>query len=431
MPGSILTIMFIGAVIAFVVVAAARDHRLRMATSYPADMRLFRSNWTKAALVGAGFLYVSVPAGFSWIGHGSVHLPNKLIPGLPMSDFWLSVMCFAGIYSLGALGLTLLIGFTGQVSIGQSFFVGLGAYSVGYFGKDWTPFGDRPLPFLVWFLIAGLLGAVFSAMVGPFALRLRGHYLAVVSIGLVITFEWLANFPFESITKGTGGRNDLPAATLTIWPGKTIYFSVPEAEKGAGDLFGYTWSKEATHFWLIWAVVIIGLIIAKNVTRSRQGRAMMAIRDRDLSAEAIGVSQAYTKVWAFALAGGFAACAGALYASYYSYAKPDTFGGPSGLAFSIQFVVMIIIGGSGSLAGPVLGGVAVAALDFVIERFHWLVDWLPFVQSNPAARGLTVPRFIKVLQGLIIIIFLMFAPLGINGLWQRIKKYFSTWPFST
>ncbi len=423
--------MALGAVIAFVVVACLRDHRVRMSTSYSTDMRLFRSNWSKGAILVGLLLFVSVPAGFSWIGYGGAHLPAKLIPGLPMSDFWLSVMCFAGIYALGALGLSLLIGFTGQISIGQSFFVGLGAYSVGYFGKDWTPFGDKPLPFLAWFLIAGFLGAAISALVGPFALRLRGHYLAVISIGLVITFEWLANFPFKSITKGSGGRNDLPPAALTIWPGKTIYFSVPDADRGAGDLFGFTWSKEAMHFWLIWATVIIGLIVAKNVVRSRQGRAMMAVRDRDLSAEAIGVSQAYTKVWAFALSGAYAAFAGALYASFYSYAKPDTFGGPSGLAFSIQFVVMIIIGGSGSLLGPVLGGVAVAALDFLIERFHWVVDWMPFVQENPAARGMTVPRFVKVLQGLIIIVFLMFAPQGINGLWQKTKRYLSTWPFSS
>ncbi len=427
MTGAQFTLLGLALAVGLVVRRGIADYRVPLSTSYAKDLRSFRSNWSKLRVALAAFVFISAPVGFSWIGLGRAHLPNKFIPGLPLSNFWLQVLCFAGIYAIGALGLNLLIGYTGQISLAQAFFIGVGAYSIGYFGKDLTLFGDKPLPFPVWLTIAVLLGAALSALIGPFALRLRGQYLAVVSIGLVVAGEWLFADVFTWITDGLQGRSDMPAAALTIWPGKTMSFSVIDAPNGDADFFGYTFSKDAAYFWLIWAFVAVCVVVAANLMKTRHGRAMMAVRDRDLSAEIIGVKQAYTKVWAFALCGGMAALAGALYSSYFSFVQPISFNN----AYSIQFVAMIIVGGVGTLPGSVLGAIAIALIERLLERYDWVVSWIPVLQTDPAGSGMTLPRFIKILFGVLIITFLMFFPRGLNGLWEKLKHYFRTWPFST
>ena len=426
MTGAHLTLLALGAIVGFLLRQGLIDYRHRAASTYAADSRIFRGNWAKVRMAALALLFVSAPVGMSWIGVGGAHVPHAFVPGLPLSNFWLQVLVFAGIYAIGAIGLNLLIGFTGQISLAQAFFIGFGAYAIGYFGMDITPFGDHPLPFPLAALLVVVLGAVLSALVGPFALRLRGQYLAVVSIGLVVAGEWLFADVFTWITKGNTGRPNFPPASITIWPGKTMSFSVLDAPGGDADFFGYTFSKDAAYFWLVWACVAVVTLVSTNLIRSRNGRAMMAVRDRDLSAEIIGVRQAYTKIWAFAICGAFAALAGVLYGSYFSFVQPSNFSN----AYSIQFVAMIIVGGVGSIRGSIFGALAIAMLERLIERYVWLVDWLPFLQTNNAASGMTVPRFIKVIFGLLIILFLMFFPLGLNGLWERAKRYFRTWPFS-
>ncbi len=426
MTGAVYTLIGLLAVGALLVWRGRADARVRLASSYNESLRPFRNNWTKFRLMLLTFLYVSLPIGFSWIGIGKLHAPNALIPGLPLAGRWMQVLCLAGIYAIGATGLNLLIGFTGQISLAQSFFIGVGAYSIGYFGSD-LKFGGKPMPFLLWLLIAVALGAGLSALIGPFALRLRGQYLAVVSIGLVVAGEWLFSDVFTWITRGPAGRNDLPSASLTIWPGKTMAFSVADAPGGDGDFFGYTFAKNAGYFWLIWAFVAICALISFNLLRSRQGRAMMAVRERDLSAEIIGVKQAYTKVWAFAICGGMAALAGALYGSWNNFVEPANFS----TSYSIVFVAIIIVGGVSSVSGPVYGALAIAFLKPLLQRYDWLIGKIPFIETQPEKPGLTVDRFTNVIYGVLIILFLMFFPRGLAGLWDRTKKYFATWPFSS
>ena len=211
--------------------------------------------------------------------------------------------------------------------------------------------------------------------------------------------------------------------SFTIWPGKSIRFS-DSGETTFFDTFFFT--KSQGYFWLCWAVAIVAIVVGRNLLRSRQGRAMMAVRDRDLSAEIIGVRQMYTKTWAFAVSGAFASVAGALYASYFGNVQPATFA----LDFSILFIVMIVIGGVGTVHGAVLGAIAVAALRDVIRSGEGLLSHLPFMELDPAApRGLTLDALSSVLYGLLLVTFLIFFPTGLAGLWARLRLYLRSWPY--
>ena len=427
MSGALLTIVVIAAAAAAMVWWARRDATRRLVTSYADDHRRFRTTGSKVGLVIGALTFISIPIGFSWLGIGSFHLPNELIPGLPMNEKWLTTFIYAGVYALGAIGLNLLIGNTGQISLGHAAFISLGAYSTGYFGVD---FLDSNLPSWMWLVIAAILGALLSAVIGPFALRLRGNYLAMVSLFLVFLAEHVSK-NWESMTGGdVAPRTDLPGFHLTVWPGKLIEFkSKDTAETVFFDSFFF--KDKQGYFWLIWAVVLVVVVLARNLLRSRQGRAMMAVRDRDLSAEVIGVEQRYTKTWAFAVSGACAALAGALYGSFLGNVNPTSFN----LNFSINFVAMIIIGGVGSLLGSVLGAIAFAvffdAIKTLFETQQRLLQHLPGVQTDPAKRGFTFLVFTDFFYGLLIILFLRFFPLGIVGVWQRIRRWLRTFPFSS
>jgi ABC-type branched-subunit amino acid transport system permease subunit len=322
MSGAILTLVictFGGFAMAW---WAKRDAAKPMTTSYGTDLRTLRSNWLKFGVIVGLVLFVSAPIGFSWLGYKSFHLPAKLIPGLPLSEFGLSVLTLAGIFAIGTLALNMLTGFAGQVSLGHASLIGIGAYGAGYFGQQ-LMVRNSHLPFLVWIVLAGLLGALISAVIGPFALRLRGDYLAVISVGLLVFSEHVFN-AWADVTGGTPGRTGLPQPVLAVAPGKSLVFSLPET--GETEFFKtFLFTRNMGYFWLAWAFVVVAILIARNVVRSRQGRAMMAVRDRDVSAEAIGIDLSRTKVKAFALCGGLAGVSGALYGAYIQSITPEFF----------------------------------------------------------------------------------------------------------
>jgi branched-chain amino acid transport system permease protein len=421
MPGSVLTLMLLVIAAGALVIWARRDLAHGLVTKYSQEHRRFRTLGSKVGLVVFTLLLVGAPAGFSWIGVGKVHLPKGFLPGLPLNEKWLYVGILAAVYAIGAIGMNLLIGNTGQVSLGHSGFIALGAYSTGYFGVDLKPFGHH-IPSLLWLAIAAILGGVLGAVIGPFALRLRGNYLAMVSILLVVGAQHVA----KNWTSMTGGdsnpRNDLPSFVLTVWPGKSIRF-----RDGSDSNFFDTYfpTSTAAYFWLAWGVALIAIVVGRNLLRSRQGRAMMAVRDRDLSAEIIGVRQMYTKTWAFAVSGAFAAAAGAVFASYLSTVQPASFA----LDFSILFIVMIVIGGVGSVYGSVLGAITVAVLRDSIKSAEGLLKHLPGIQLDPAKNGVTLEILSVLIYGIMLILFLMFVPTGLAGLWARVRRYFAAWPF--
>jgi branched-chain amino acid transport system permease protein len=364
-----------------------------MVTKYEDDVRLFRrSRWMQLGIVALLVLYYLAP--------------NML------SEFQLDVLNRVGYFAIGAIGLNLLTGFTGQVSLGHAFFVGVGAYVAAYFGtqQEW--------PLYLWLPMAALLGGLIGGVIGPFALRLRGNYLAIVTLGLL--FVGLHVFEnWESVTGGTSGATVAPALKL----GPLDFAGL--------ELGGSRYTRNASLFFLIWAVVGLSLLLARNLVRTRPGRALQAVRDRDIAAEIIGVSLGRYKVGAFVVSSALAGVAGGFYAVIQQYVNPNEFGGQIGLFLSIQFIAIIIVGGVGTLFGSILGAFVVGALPRVIDSLSKEVDIpLVFGDKGGSEGFLSIFSLNQALFGLLIVAFLLFEPRGLAAVWLRLKAYFKTWPFS-
>jgi branched-chain amino acid transport system permease protein len=422
MSGGVYVVIGLAATIALTAFLVVRDSRARLAGNYAHDLRQFRGNGRKIAMLLAGLLWISLPVGWSWIGVGGTHLPNSWIPGMPFTEKWLFVMCQAGVFAIAAIGLNLLLGNTGQISLGHTAFLYIGTFTLAYFGADFTRIGGKPLPSIVALILAMIVGALIAAAIGPFALRLRGNYLAIVSLVLVFAAEHIVK-NWDTLTGGEGNPRAIPPLTFAVWPGQSV--QLRSADDGSTvvldrlffpDKFGY--------FWVIWLCVGISAVVARNLLRSRNGRAMMSVRDRDLSAEVIGVRQMYTKTWAFAVAGAIGALAGALYGSFLGTVNPSSFG----VSLSIQFVAMIIVGGVGTVSGSIMGAV-MYAVSFEIIRYHkGFFANFPLVQTDQAKKGLTVENMPTILFGLFTILFLIYFPTGLAGVWAKCRAYFRTWP---
>ncbi|MGH2837057.1 MAG: branched-chain amino acid ABC transporter permease [Thermoleophilaceae bacterium] len=359
---------------------------VRMTRRYKDDLRLFRGGWAKAGLALGLALFL-------------------LLPQFITDDFWLSVLNYAGIAAIGAIGLNLLTGYTGQVSLGHAFFIGAGAYTAAQFG------GELDLPLPLWLAGATLVGALIGAVIGPFALRLRGNYLVIVTLGLVFIGEHLFR-NLDGVTGGNLGTNVNASVEL---------FGIDFASLSFG---GEDYTLNQGYFWLIWGIVIITALLAKNLVRTRPGRAMQAVRDRDVAAEIIGVQLGRYKVGAFAVSSGMAAAAGALYGSYQQYVSPDEWT----LFLSIQYIAIIIVGGIGTIFGAIIGAVFLGGMPGLIDRYS---DSIPFVATSATDDGfITVFALNQAIFGLLIVLFLIFEPRGIAAVWLRTKAYFRSWPFS-
>lgn len=361
-----------------------RLRRPLLTTDYAGDLRLFPS---RASKVGLAVLFVV------WI-----MLPNQA------SDFWLNVLNRAGVFAIAAIGLNLLTGYTGQVSLGHAFFMAVGGYTWAHFGAQ------QGLPLLVWLPLAAIIGAAVGAAIGPFALRLRGNYLAIVSLGLVFIGTHIWN-NWESLTGGASGVGGDRASRVG-----PLNF----ADLRVG---GQKFTVEQGYFWLIWFFVAVAALVAKNIVRTRPGRAMQAVRDRDVAAEVVGVQLARYKVGAFALASAFAAVSGALFGSWFGYLNPDQWS----LALSIQFIAIIIVGGVGTIFGSILGALFIAGGQPVIGEY---AHSIPLVSWLTEQGRMSIDTFNQLLFGLVIIVFLVSEPHGLAGIWSRIRNYFRAWPFT-
>jgi branched-chain amino acid transport system permease protein len=328
-----------------------------------------------------------------------------LTPMLLTDPFWLSVLNYAGIAAIGAIGLNLLTGYTGQVSLGHAFFIGAGAYVAAAVG------GELGLPLVLWLLAAALLGAAVGALVGPFALRLRGNYLAIVTLGLVFLGEHLFR-NLETVTGGSSGTS--VSAPATLGP----------LDFNALVLLGDEFLREQGWFWLVWGLVAVCALLVKNVVRTRPGRALQAIRDRDVAAEVVGVELGRYKVAAFAASSALTALGGALYGAYQQYVAPEEWS----LFLSIQYIAIIIVGGVGTVFGSVLGALFLGGLPALIDNYS---DAIPGVATTAADDGfVSVFALNQAIFGLLIVLFLMFEPRGLAAMWLRLKAYLRAWPFS-
>jgi branched-chain amino acid transport system permease protein len=323
-----------------------------------------------AAVVAVGILAIALPFG--------------------MSAFQLTTAVFVLIGAIGALGLGVLTGYAGQISLGHAFFLAIGAYTAAVLG------GNDHLSAAIWLPAAGLVAAVCGALVGPTALRLRGLYLAIVTIGLVFIGQHIW-FNVPAISGGAGGRS-FPAVTFGPFdfsPGQQL------------TLGGLVIDHNGLYYYLVLLILALAMLFVWNLRRTRPGRAMQAIREREIAASVMGVNLARTKVSAFAISSFFAGISGALYASFLSFVTPDQWS----LLLSIQYVAAIIVGGVGTVWGPVLGSIVIFALPSVLQS----------LAPQTTSAGL-VNEITSIVYGLLIIVFFVFEPGGVVALGGRLLR---------
>jgi branched-chain amino acid transport system permease protein len=293
----------------------------------------------------------------------------------------LTTATFVVIAATAATGLNVLTGYAGQISLGHAFFLAAGAYTGAVLGAD------HGISAAIWIPAAGVVAGLFGALVGPMALRLKGLYLAIVTLGVVfIAQHVLLNAP--KISGGPQGREFPPVVigSFDFSPGKTL------------QLGGLTIDHDGLYYYLGLLILAAATAFAWSLRRSRSGRAMLAVRERELPASVMGVNVGRTKVAAFVISAAFAGVSGALYASYLSFAQPTQWN----LALSIQFIAAIIVGGMGATAGPLLGSAVVFALPSLLKH-------LPVHGDLPS-----------IAYGLLIVLFLVLEPRGLVGLADRL-----------
>lgn len=324
-------------------------------------------------------------------------------------SFWLQLGLFSMAYVVGAIGLSLLVGVAGQLSLGHAFFVAVGAYGYAYLAGQAPP-GDLEgpsglgLPPIVAacgaVLAAGLAGALFSPISG----RLRGIYLGLASLGLVF-FGQHVLFNATALTGGFNGRDAEPFRLL----GFSFSNTDPEGLLVLGVPFG-TLER-------LWYVGLVAMVIAwwfaRNLVTSRPGRALATVRDSEVAAGVLGVDVTRYKAAAFTVSSMYAGLAGVLIALAFGRIVPDTFG----LMMSVDFLVMIVIGGIGSVGGVALGAVFVTALPLLLNHYS---DELPLL-AEPGTGGIGAPDLSRFLYGLAIIVVLLFARDGLAGLARTLR----------
>jgi branched-chain amino acid transport system permease protein len=302
------------------------------------------------------------------------------------------------IYAIAVLGLNVLSGYAGQISLGIAFFMGIGAYTATWLGGT-PPTSPRApvglgLPFWIWLPAAGIVAALLGALIGPTALRLKGFYLGIVSLALVVIgVQIFKNAAF--LTGGNSGRGMLPPA----------FGDTPINQQN--DLFGIALSAGQQFFLVIAPILALAALFVANVMRTRAGRAFQAVRDHEVGAAIMGVNLFEAKMGAFILSSFLAGISGALFASYNVHVDPNTWD----LTLSIAFVAAIIIGGIASVWGSLLGAIFVFALPKVLDVYS-------LVPATGIA-GLPSGDVNTVIYGLLIIVFLLFEPAGFVGLIRR------------
>ena len=339
-------------------------------TDYRADMALRRMPLEKArlALFAAACLVFPFFADSYWLG-----LANQI-----------------AIATTGALGLNILVGYTGQISLGQGAFMAVGAYSAGIFTAR------LGIPFWVSIPLAALLTALVGLVFGLPSLRLKGLYLAIATLAAQQIVEWV-------VTHWTG---------LT---GGTEALVVP-----APMLFGQRMNTDFRFYWFALLTAAGTALFVANLFRSRVGRAFVAIRDQDIAASALGVDVFRYKLYAFATSSFFVGLAGALVAHYRTIVTWERFT----IETSILYLAMIIIGGLGSISGSFFGAAFMMLLPAVINTAGRAL------QGTAPAIAAVLPSIQQGVFGLVIILFLVLEPQGLAKLWRNVKDYFRVWPFS-
>jgi branched-chain amino acid transport system permease protein len=308
----------------------------------------------KAPMLG-GALFILV---FPWV--------TSRIPAI---EHYPDLMVFAGIYALITIGLSLLMGYAGQISLGHAAFFGIGAYVSGILTSQ---YGFNPW---LGMLLGAMTAAAVAAAVGAPSLRLKGHYLAMATLA----FGIIVNIVFREEARWTGGPDGM--------------INIPSL-----TLFGYPFNSVTKYYYLVWAVVAAVFLFTVHLIQSPVGRALRAIHTSEPAAAAMGIPISHYKVVVFTFSAVLAALAGSLYAHYMNFINPATFD----LFFSIKLIIMIALGGMHSIWGAVIGAILVAFLS---------LEWLHFFEE-----------FEIVVYGAVLLLVTIFLPEGLVGVPAKILE---------
>jgi len=344
-------------------------------TTYQADMALYPLPIARWAVGALAVIFVVV-------------LP------LTLHEYYLSIGNLVWIAVIGALGLNILVGYTGQVSIGHGAFMSVGAYTAANLAVR------LGAPFWISLPLGGLMAALIGAIVGVPSLRIKGLYLAIATLAGQLIIEWTINH-VTWISGGVQASIEVPRPTVFGNPINT--------------------QREMYYFLLVFVVLAIAGVM--NLMRTRVGRAFIAIRDQDIAAEIIGINIFKYKLLAFAISSFYAGVTGVLYTYYLGIANYEQFQ----ITTSIDYLAMIIIGGLGSVLGSVFGAIFVTLLPIVIRSV--MEAFGGFLFSSGAVLNI-IPNLRLIIFGLLIIVFLVVEPEGLNRLWRNIRSYFRVWPFA-
>jgi len=309
---------------------------------------------------------------------------------LYLSDYWLRWVIYSGITAIAVLGLHILTGLCGQISVGQAAFVAVGAYTAAIFTTKLGLSGWITLPLAG--IMAGLVGLLFGAP----SLRIKGFYLAMSTLAAQFIIIWC----LRSIS----------------WFGGEIGLSVERLTLG-----GLDFRDVETFFFLTIILVIVMTFFAKNMQRTKTGRAFIAIRDNELAAEVMGVNLFRYKQLAFFIGCFYAGIAGWLWANYQTRVNPDQFV----IADSIWYLGMLIIGGTGSTTGALLGTGGINFLDVIVDHIGRTLR-----ESFPALGTQLYSGLGMIVFAVVVILFIIFEPRGIYSRWERLKSTYRLYPYS-
>lgn len=344
-------------------------------TSYAADMALYPlpiARWTIAAIIV---------------------LFTVILP-LSLHEYYLSIINLSLIAIVGALGLNILVGYTGQISVGHAAFMSVGAYTAANLAVK------LDLPFWITLPAGGLMAALVGAIVGIPSLRIKGLYLAIATLAGQLIIEWIINHT-PAISGGAQASIQVPRPTL----------------------WGYEFRTQGQLYFFLLFFAALAIVATLNLVRSRIGRAFVAIRDQDIAAEIIGINIYRYKLLSFAISSFYAGVCGVLYTYYLGIANYEQFQ----IVVSIDYLAMIIIGGLGSVLGSILGAVFIIMLPIVLRL---AMEPLAGLFFSPGEMSSVIASTRLVLFGALIIFFLVVEPEGLNRLWRNIRNYFRVWPFS-
>lgn len=339
-------------------------------TTYRNDMKLFR---TKGKMFRMAIIIL-------------------LVLLLPMfaSNYYIGLLTLCAIASIGAIGLNILTGFTGQISIGVGAFLGVGGYTAAILTST--------VGLNFWFALplAGVATAVVGGLFGIPSLRLKGLYLAIATLAAQVVILFIIS-RWTSLTNGTAG--------MTL------------SRPSIGE---FSFSTNTSYYYLSVIILMFTTLYATNLIRTRTGRAFLAVRDRDMAAQIMGINLFSYKVMAFAISSFFIGISGALLAHFTMIVSPEFYS----VQVSIEYLAMILVGGLGSVFGSILGALFITLLPVGLDTMiSVLSGFFPNINQ-------ILSSFKELVFGLVIILFLIFEPGGLAQIWTNIRTYFRLWPFS-